>query len=102
MQRLDWLCLTLLAGNLAATREALEPGERVTLRRYLQRRLPATYAREIAARLRAREFYLWIDGRPVVYADLDVVVERDSRVLLFVRTANAVRIIEPDPEAALN
>lgn len=102
MQKLDWLCLMLLAGNLVATQESLRAGERVTLRWYLRRRLPAAHAREIATRLRAREFYLWIDGRSVVASDPDVLVERDSRVLVYVRTGNGLRIVEPDPEAALN
>jgi hypothetical protein len=100
VETLDWLSLTLLAGNLADTRKRLAPGERITLRRYLQRCLPPPYSREIAARLRARELYLWIDGRPA--AGLDVLMQRDSSVLIYVRLSEGVRIVEPDPEAMLN
>jgi hypothetical protein len=73
----------LVAGNLADTQKRLAPGERITLRRFLQRCLPSPYWREIAARFRARQLYLWIDGRPA--ADVNVLVERDSRVLVYVR-----------------
>jgi hypothetical protein len=100
VKKLDWLSLTLLAGNLAATPRRLAPGERVTLRRYLQRCLPSPHCREIAARLRARELYLWIDGRPA--ADANILVERDSRMLIYVRQRDGVRIVDPDPEAWLN
>lgn len=101
-KKLDWLELALLAGTLAATRGSLAAGERLTLRRYLRRRLPAACAREIAARLRAREFHLWVDGRPVAATDRDVRVERDSRVVVYVRTGQGVPIVDPDPEATLN
>jgi hypothetical protein len=100
VKELDWLSLMLLAGNLADTPRPLAPGERITLRRYLRRCLPSLQGREIAARLRARELHLWIDGRPAT--DSRVLVERASRVLVYVRQGNGVRIVEPDPEAWLN
>jgi hypothetical protein len=100
VRKLDWLSLTLLAGNLADTPKRLAPGERITLRRYLQRCLPPLYSREIAARLRARELHLWIDDRPA--ADGNVLVERASRVLVYVRQGDGVRLVEPDPAAGLN
>jgi hypothetical protein len=34
--------------------------------------------------------------------DTNVLVERDSRVLLYIRHGVGVRIVEPDPEASLN
>jgi hypothetical protein len=100
MRELDWLSLVFLAGNLADTTRRVAPGERITLRRYLQRCLPSPYGREIAGRLRARELHLWIDGRPA--ADTSVLVERASRVLVYVRQGDGVRIVESDPEAGLN
>jgi hypothetical protein len=100
VKKLDWLSLMLLAGNLADTRKRLAPGERVTLGRYLRRCLPPLYGREIARQLRTGELYLWIDGRPAV--GTDVLVQRDSRVLVYVRQGDTVRIVDPDPEAALN
>lgn len=80
MKRLDWLSLMLLAANVADTSTRLAPGERITLRRYLRRCLPPPYDREIAARLRARELYLWVDGQPAV--DTNVLVEHESQVQL--------------------
>jgi hypothetical protein len=100
VRELDSLALVLLAGNLADTPRRLARGERITLRRYLQRCLPSPYGQEIAARLRARELHLWVDGRPAT--DTSVLVERTSRVLLYVRQGNGVWIIEADPEAGLN
>lgn len=100
MMKLDWLSLTVLAGNLADAPKRLALGERITLRRYLRRCLPSPYWREIAARLRAGELYLWIDGQPAV--DVNVLVERDSRVLVYVRQDDGVRIVDPDPETTLN
>jgi hypothetical protein len=99
VKKLDWLSLTLLAANLADTAKRLAPGERITLRRYLQRCLPPPYSREIAARLRARELHFWVDGWP---AHVNVLVERASRVLVYVRQGDAVRIVDPDPAAGLN
>jgi hypothetical protein len=100
VKKLDWFYLTLLAGNLADARKRLAPGERITLRRFLQRCLPRPYWREIAARLRARELHLWVDGRSA--ADVNVLIERTSRVLVYVRQGDGVRIVDPDPAAVLN
>ena len=100
MKRLDWLSLRLLAANVADTSTRLAPGERVTLRHYLRRCLPSPYDREVAARLRARELSLWVDGQPAV--DANVLVERQSQVLMYVQQGDGVRIIEADPEAGLN
>jgi outer membrane biogenesis lipoprotein LolB len=51
-------------------------------------------------RLRAWELCLWIDGRPA--PDTDVLVEQASRVVLYVHQGNTVRLVDPDPQAALN
>jgi hypothetical protein len=100
---LDTLCLMIMAGNLAKTRTTIDPGERLTIRRYLRRRIvPLRYARETAAELRAGEFLLWIDGRIVVDPDTPVLIERDSRVLVCALRGERLWFIEPDFVAALN
>jgi hypothetical protein len=100
VERLDLVSLACLAANLADTPRRLAPGERITLRRYLRRCLPPPYAREIRARLRAKELYLGVDGRPVTHTG--ILLERESRVLVYVRQGGGVLIVEPDPEAGLN
>ncbi len=101
MVPLDGLVLVLLADNLASVREAIGPDELVPLLGYLRRRL-GDHAPEVAARLQAREFILWIDGRPVVFPGDDVLISEYSQVVLYREVGHLVEVIPTTLQAWLN
>jgi hypothetical protein len=86
---------------LARTAVTVLPGERLSVRQYLRRRLPRVHAREVANTLRAGQLHLWVDGRLV--RDLKrKVIEPDSQVLLYVRASDAVQLVALPAEVWLN